>query len=573
MFDDRPWLAHYAPHTPADVDIPEQTVTRLVLDAAERWPDRVAVDFFGATTTFAQVCAEVSRAASALRELGVRPGDRVSLVLPNCTTHLIAFHAVLGLGAIAVEHNPTYSTEELHDQFLLAEPAVVLVWRNRAADAVIAARDTSVRAAVSVDVARDLPVGSQLALRLPLPAARRTRSALTGGNTACAADWRSLLRSAPDATVPDLADPDDTALLLFTGGTTGTPKCAELSHRNLLANVLQGQAWADFRPGEETVFGMLPFFHAFGMLFCLVLPAHIGATLVAFPNFDPAAVVKAHRRRPATFIPGVAPMFSRLLDAADRVDLSLSSVRLAFSGAMPLSTEVSRRWETATGGLLIEGYGMSECSPIALGNPCTADRRPGTLGIPFPNTRLRVTDQDDPDTEAGPDASGVVRGELQVSGPQVFRGYWHNPQETASVLRGGWLRTGDIVEVDPGGHARLVDRVKEMINVGGFKVFPSQVEAHLRTMSDVGDVAVVGVPRDPQLGGEEVAAVIVPAGDHRPTLAEVREFALTRLPHYAVPHHVHHVDELPVSMIGKVLRRVVRDNLIDRSDDQRDHQP
>ncbi|MGV9827599.1 AMP-binding protein [Gordonia sp. NPDC003429] len=561
MFENKPWISHYAPGVPADVDIPDRTVSDLLVDAAVRWPSRDAVDFFGATLTYADLADEVARGAAVLRSLGVQPGDRVSLVLPNCTTHVVAFHAVLRLGAIAVEHNPTYTVAELREQFALTGSTHAIVWRNRVSD-VRDAAGSDLRTVIRVDVDHDLPRLARLALRLPVSSARRTRTALASGDPGDAPVWHELLADAVPETARPVARPDDTALLLFTGGTTGVPKCAEITHRNLVTNATQGAAWAQFTPGAETVFGMLPFFHAFGMIFCLVLPPLIGATTVAFPNFDPAAVMKAQRRRPATFVPGVAPMFPRLLDAAG-TSTSLTTIRVAFSGAMPLDPEVSRRWETATGGLLIEGYGMSECSPIALGNPCTADRRPGTLGLPFPNTDIRLINPGDP-TGPGPlpDESGTVEGELLVRGPQVFRGYWNDPTETAHVLRDGWLRTGDIVRVDAVGHATMEDRVKEMINVGGFKVFPSQVEAHLREMPGVADVAVVGIPRDSNAGGESVVAVIVPDGSDPPELEHVREFASRKLPPYAIPRRIFVVEALPVSMIGKIQRRVVRENIV-----------
>lgn len=569
MFEDRPWLSSYSPGVPADVPIPPVRVEHALLAAAQRWPDRVAVDFFGATTTYRSLAEQASRAAGVLRGLGVRPGDRVSLVLPNCPAHVAAYYAVLMTGATVVEHNPTYAAAELRDQFALAGSTVAIVWRNRVADVQEVAVETSLSTVISVDLARDLPTAMRLALKLPLGSVRRKRDALSTGDVGDAVDWHgSLTGAAPAAPPDDVGDADDVALVLFTGGTTGVPKGAAITHRNLVANGTQGQAWAGFALGEETVFGMLPFFHAFGMIFCLVLPPMIGATLVAFPNFDAPTVAAAQRRRPATFMPGVAPMFGRMLDAfaASRRPVDTRTVRLAFSGAMPLSAEIAGRWERATGGLLIEGYGMTECSPIALGNPCSPLRRPGSLGIPFPGTEIRVLDQEDPSVVAVADERGVVRGELSVRGPQVFAGYDGRPDETALVLHAeGWLRTGDVVEVDADGFAVLVDRVKEMIVVGGFKVFPSVVEARLRGFPGVADVAVVGIPRGDGTD-EDIVAVVVPEADvPRPSLDDLRAYAADHLPHYALPRHLDFVAALPVSMIGKTLRRVVRADYLARS--------
>ena len=376
--------------------------------------------------------------------------------------------------------------------------------------------------------------------------------------------WHDVVRRA--GTLGDgVAHPldSDIALLQYTGGTTGTPKGAVLTHRNLVANAVQGQSWARFTEGEETVYGALPFFHAFGMTFCLTLAIRIGATLVAFPKFDAEAMVAAQSRRPATFLPGVAPMFDRIVTAAEQSGADLSSIRLAFAGAMPIPRETATRWEDASGGLLIEGYGLTESSPVALGNPVSADREPGTLGLPFPSTDIRVLP-----LEADPSGSLATEGtgELLIRGPQVFSGYWNRPEETAAqLLEGGWLRTGDIVTVDERGVARLVDRSKELILSGGFKVYPSQVEDTLRAMPGVLDVAVVGLPG--QGADERVAAAVVLDEGHPPvTLAALRAWGEQRLTRYALPRALGIVSELPRSQIGKVLRRVVREDLLGRDD-------
>ncbi|BDZ41720.1 long-chain-fatty-acid--CoA ligase [Paraoerskovia sediminicola] len=589
----RPWLAHYAPGVPATVTVPDEDLTSALVRAAERWPDRVAVDFFGATTTFAELADETARAARVLADLGVRAGDRVALVMPNCAAHVAAFYGILRLGAIAVEHNPTYPVDQMRHQLTDSGATVALVWDGAVATVVEACDGTAVRHLVAVDMTRDLPTTKRLALRLPVSAARETRTAMTGPVPAGTRRWHRLVAAAEPLPLDALDErprpsSDDVALLQYTGGTTGVPKAAVLTHRNLVANVVQGHAWAQFRPGEEVVHGVLPFFHAFGLTLCMTLPVAIGATLVPFPKFDPDAVVASSRRRPATFMAGVAPMFDRLVDAAERsghLD-ALTSIRLAFAGAMPISAATAARWEAATGGLLIEGYGMTETSPVAVGNPCTAERTPGTLGLPFPSTDARVVVQGSPDEPSGPvDAepgaddgpeAGLVRGELLLRGPQVFSGYWQRPDESAGVLLdGGWIRTGDVVTQTPEGVLTLVDRVKEMIITGGFKVFPSQVEDVLRGMPGIDDVAVVGMPDAGGAGSgdgsgsggaggtEHVVAAIVISGV-APTLEAVRAWGEKHLARYALPRKIVVVRELPRSQIGKVLRRVVREDLLRR---------
>ncbi|WP_199423761.1 AMP-binding protein [Actinotalea solisilvae] len=564
--DDRPWLSSYAPGVPGDVDEPDEPVTRTLERVVAAYGDRVATDLLGATTTYATLGRRVARAAGALRAAGVRPGDRVALVLPNSATHVVAFYAVLRLGAVVVEHNPTYSSEELGHQLADSGATVALVW-TKAVERVLDARErTALRTVVAVDLAADLPWRSRLLLRLPVPAARRSRDALRSpvplapGTTT----WAALLRGAAplpaDHPHPDL---DDVALLQYTGGTTGTPQGAVLTHRNVAVNAAQGQAWTQHRVGTETVYAALPFFHAFGLTLCLTYAVRIAATSVIFPKFDVDTVLAAQRRRPATFLPGVPPMFERLAAAARERGADLTSIRQAISGAMALSPETAAAWEQVTGGILVEGYGMTETSPVALGNPVSPARRPGRLGLPFPSTRMRVVDPEDPTREVAPGE----QGELLVSGPQVFRGYWGRPEGTAAVLveldGRTWLRTGDVVVVEDGGFVRLVDRIKEVIITGGFNVYPSQVEDHLREMPGIEDVAVVGVPAGGDLGERVVAAVVLAHGGPRVDLAAVRAWSEKRLARYALPRDLVVLTELPRSQIGKVLRRVVRQQVID----------
>jgi long-chain acyl-CoA synthetase len=373
--------------------------------------------------------------------------------------------------------------------------------------------------------------------------------------------WDRLVAAAePLPATHPLPAADDLALVQFTGGTTGTPKGAALRHRNLVANTVQGQAWTGAAEGTETVYAALPFFHAFGLTLCLLYGLRIAATVVPFPRFDVDLVLAAQRRRPGTFLPAVPPMLDRLAAAAEAdARHDLRSFRFAFSGGMALPPETAARWERVTGGLAVEGYGMTETAPVVLGGPLSAGRRPGALGLPFPGTDVRVVDPQEPTSDVAPGGTG----ELLVRGPQVFAGYWQRPDETAEqLLDGGWLRTGDLVRIDDDGYVVLVDRIKEVIVTGGFKVYPSQVEDHLREMPGVRDVAVVGVPGG-DLGEKVVAAVVLDDPDASAVdLAAVRAWCQQRLAGYAVPRALVVVPELPRSILGKILRRVVRDDLL-----------
>jgi long-chain acyl-CoA synthetase len=564
--DDRPWLTSYAPGVPADIDTPDEPVTASLRRAAGEHPARVATDFLGAVTTYGELARRVARAAGALRELGVGPGDRVALVLPNSATHVVAFYAVLRLGAVVVEHNPTYSAQELQHQ-LADSGAVVAVCWEKAVESVLQVRSrTSLRTVVAVDLTDDLPAVKRAALRLPVARARSTREAMRADipRDADVLRWERIVRRAtplPD----DVPEPgvDDIALLQYTGGTTGVPKGAVLRHRHLAANAAQGHAWTQHDTGSQTVYAALPFFHAFGLTLCLTYAIRVAATIVIFPKFDVDQVLEAQRRRPATFLPGVPPMFERLAATARERGADLSSITHSISGAMALPGPTADAWESVTGGLLVEGYGMTETSPVALGNPLSPARRPGTLGLPFPSTHIRVVDPEDPTRDMPPGE----RGELLISGPQVFDGYWQRPEESAAVLleRDGrpWIRTGDVVVVDEDHRVRLVDRIKEVIITGGFNVYPSQVEDQLRGMPEIADVAVVGVPGG-DVGERVVAAVVLAEGATRIELEAVRAWCEERLARYAHPRELVVLPELPRSQIGKVLRRVVREQVLDR---------
>ena len=566
MTTERPWLSAYAPGVPADIDVPDEPLTDALERAAHNHPSRVALDFMGAVTTYDMLWRRVQHAAQALREIGVRRGDRVALVLPNCATHVVAFYAVLRLGAVVVEHNPTYSADELAHQLADSGATTAIVWEVAAAPLLAARPRTQVRTVVVVDLTRDLPAVKRGALHLPVPAARRTRAAMRAPlpSGAKVLRWHRIVQAAR-ALPADHPRPsgDDLAHLQYTGGTTGVPKGAILRHRHLVANAAQGAAWTQHGEGTETVAAALPFFHAFGMTLCLSYAIRIAATVVVFPRFDVDQVLAAQQRRPITFFPGVPPMFERLARAARERGVDVSSIRHAISGAMSLSPETAAAWEEVTGGILVEGYGLTETSPVALGNPMTTDRRPGHLGVPFPSTTMRVVDPEDPTREVPPGE----RGELLVSGPQVFDGYWQHPDDTAAVLveidGRTWLRTGDVVVVEEGGFVRLVDRIKEVIVTGGYNVYPSQVEDLLREMPEIDDVAVVGVPGG-DIGEKVVAAIVLAEGVTKVEMSAVRAWSEQRLARYAHPRELIVLPELPRSQIGKVLRRVVRQQVLDK---------
>ncbi len=558
----RPWLGSYADGVPHDIDEQTGSLFDLVRESVEQYGDQVALEFFERTTSYAELGEQIERAAEGLRLLGVQKGDPVAIVLPNCPQHIVAFYAVLRLGGIVVEHNPLYTPRELRHQFEDHGARVVIAW-DKVVDTIQAfPADVAVDAIVSVDVTRAMPFLTRALLRLPIAKARASRAALTTkvrGTT----PWRRLVASERiDAHIIG-PEASDVALIQYTSGTTGSPKGATLTHANLTTNAAQSRAWVpEIERGTAVVYAVLPMFHAYGLTLCLTFAMSMGARLVLFPRFDPELVLKVVRKRPPTFLPAVPPIYDRLTKAAAAEGVSLEGIRIAISGAMPLSPDVVAPWEAATGGYLVEGYGLSECSPVLMANPVAPNRRAGTVGLPLPSTEVRVVDPDAPQTDVAPGAEG----ELIVRGPQVFSGYWRKPDETEAVFvpatDGGadWFRTGDIVSIDAEGFVRVVDRIKELIITGGFNVAPSEVEEAVRSHPDVEDCAVIGLPDDHS--GEQVVAVVVLKPGATLDEPGIREHARGELTAYKVPKRVVAVDDLPRSLIGKVLRREVRNRLL-----------
>ncbi|KAA9134396.1 long-chain-fatty-acid--CoA ligase [Microbacterium caowuchunii] len=553
----RAWNRFYAPGTPIDIETVTGSLSDLLDERVAEYADRDAISFFGATVTYRELADRVSRVAAGLRDLGVGRGDRVALVMPNAPTHVIAFYAVLRLGAVVVEHNPLYTPDELEVQFRDHGAQVVVAWDKVAPTIAALPADLGIRHIVSVDVTRDMPFGTRLALRLPVAKARESRAKLTAPAPGTI-PFSRLERSKPLPADHPRPTVTDLACLQYTSGTTGTPKGAMITHGNLWSNARQGAAWMpDFTRGEGSIYGLLPMFHSFGVLLSVIYSVETGSRAVLFPTFDPELVSQAAKRFPPTFVPAVPPMFDRLARVAREGKLDLSGVVYAISGAMTLTPAVVKRWEDLAGSMLNEGYGLTETSPVALANPFTSHRKIGAIGIPFPSTDIRVVDPNEPTREV---AQGEV-GELLIRGPQVFQGYWNRPEETAAALiEDRWLRTGDLVVQDDEGFVTVVDRKKELIITGGFNVSPSEVERVVNTVPGVAESAVVGIPRG---GGAEVvtAVVVLEPGatfDEDVARTEARE----HLAEYKRPSSYVVWEELPKSLIGKVLRRRVRDTLI-----------
>jgi long-chain acyl-CoA synthetase len=560
----RPWIKSYAEGVPDDIELPTGSLADLIQSSVTEFGDNVALEFFGRETSYAELGDQIDRAAEGLRKLGVRKGDPIALIMPNCPQHVVAFYAILRLGAIVIEHNPLYTPRELRHQFEEHGAKVVITWDKVVATLQAFPDDVVIDHIVSVDMTRAMPFRLRFALRLPIPPARKQRSELTA-KVSGTTPWEDLLGEA--AIKPSVAGPTaaDVAVIQYTSGTTGSPKGATLSHLNLGVNAAQARAWVPtIQRGTASVHAVLPLFHAYGLTLCLTFAMSMGARLVLFPRFDPDLVLPVIKKRPPTFLPAVPPIYERLTTAAKEKGVSLEGIEIAISGAMPLSQSVITPWEQLTKGYLVEGYGLSECSPVLTANPVGDGRKQGTIGLPLPGTDIRIVNPDDPtkDMPAG------EPGELIAKGPQVMSGYWKKPEATAEVFVDGWYRTGDIATIDDDGFITIVDRMKELVITGGFNVSPTEVEDILRGFDGVADVAIVGLPsaRD----GEHVIAAVVQAPGKTVDEAGLRAYARENMAAYKVPKRVYLVDELPKSLIGKVLRKKVKESLLARDDVSKD---
>jgi long-chain acyl-CoA synthetase len=549
---EKPWLAHYEEQVPKTVTIPDQTISEI-FDAAVRLnPQQAAYIYFGRRFSYAELDRMVGQVAAFLKHLGVKKGDRVAIILPNVPQYPAVHYAVMRLGAIAVPTNPLYVERELEHQLNNsgAEVAVALDLVYSRVEAV--RKKTPLRAVVYTRVNDYMP--KHLQWLYPLKAKREGKW-VTMPPQADAYQFVDLMKraandefsSAPRAEL----NAEDIAIFLYTGGTTGVSKGAVLTHRNLVANLAQLRAWNyALREGKEVIMGALPFFHSYGMTTCLHMGVFIHSTMVLVPRFDLNMILPAIEKFKVTCFPGVPTMYVAINNHPNTPKFNLRNIRVCNSGGAPLPLEVARQFERITGGRLVEGYGLSETSPVTHSNPIFGERREGSIGLPLPNTAAAIVD---PATHQ-PLPAGEI-GELAVCGPQVMRGYWQMEAETQKVLHDGWLFTGDMAKMDGEGYFYIVDRKKDMIIAGGFNIYPREVEEVLYQHPKVKEAAVIGV--QDSYRGETVKAFIVLRDGEAASEEEIIAYCQQEMARYKVPKRVEFRRELPKSLIGKVLRRVL----------------
>ncbi|RKY88589.1 long-chain fatty acid--CoA ligase [candidate division KSB1 bacterium] len=545
---EKPWLKHYEEGVPHTLEYPQKILSVLLQEVAEKHGEKPAIFFFGRILTFDQLNCLIDRFAAILHHLGIGKGDRVAIVLPNLPQYPIVHYAIMRLGAVIVPVNPLYVERELKYQLndSGAKAAIVLNLVYPRLKAIRA--ETSLENIIVTSVKDYLPPLLKLLYRFK----ERKKGTVARVKKEPGVHFfmelmKQKLPSAPEVKV----SVNDVAMFLYTGGTTGVSKGTVLTHENLVANAFQTRSWvSDIRDGEEVILSALPFFHSYGMTTCmhLSLVCHSKALLV--PRFDTRQVLKLVQKHRVTIFPGVPTMYIAINNYPDVNKYDLSSIRACISGGAALPVEVQRQFERLTGGRLVEGYGLSEASPVTHANPLYGLRKEGSIGVPFPSTEAKIVD-----LETCEDLPVGEIGELAVRGPQVMQKYWNRPEETQQTLRDGWLLTGDVARMDEDGYFYIVDRKKELIITSGFNVYPREIEEVLFQHPKVAEAAVIGVPDAHR--GEVIKAYVVVKEGKTATTEEIISFCQGKLARFKIPKIVEFRSELPKSMIGKVLRRVL----------------
>jgi len=546
---EKPWLRHYPQEIDPTYDYPRQNVAQFLIDAAQEYPTRPALEFMGKQLSYERLLEECCRFANALVRLGIGRQERVAIMLPNCPQTVIAYYGTLMAGCIAVLTNPLYKERELAIQLADSGAAAIITLdvlypRVRAAQA-----RTTLRHAIITSIKDYLPFPKNVLFAFKMK--KNVQAAgITYDDQVHA--FVPLLKSVPPRFMCAEVDGEhDLALLQYTGGTTSTPKGVMLTHQNLVANTMQSAAWFyKVKRGEEIFLGALPFFHVFGMTILMNLCTLCRGMNVLVPKFEPSEMLRIiHKLRPTVF-PGAPTMYISLINHPDTDRYDLSSIHTCISGAASLPLEVQEKFEAITGCVLIEGYGLTEASPITHANLLWGKRKNGSIGIPFPDTEAKIVD-----SYTGEELPQGEVGELVVRGPQVMKGYWNKPEETVTALRDGWLYTGDLGRQDEDGFFSIIDRKKDLIIAGGFNIYPREVEEVLYEHPCVKEAVVVGVPDSYR--GETVKAYIVTRTGTQVTQEELNVWCRERMASFKVPRQYEFRSELPKTIAGKVLRRML----------------
>ena len=571
---ERLWYKHWPEQVPKCLDYPDCTLADFLRDSAAKNGSKEAINFLETSMSYDRLWELVRRLATALDGLGLKQGDVCALMLPNSFQFVISFYACQLLGVTVTAMNPTYKALEIEYQLKDSGAKALIVLDALYDEAGKGVQGTGVGTVIGTNVV-DLCGFSPLKVFL----GKLLKKIPTGTLPQGTLKFKDLLKTEPNPPQVNV-DPDQVAVLQYTGGTTGLPKGAMLTHRNVVANAVMCDAWLWKRDAQAGIVGILPLYHSFAMTTVMNTAIRIGGFQLLFPRppedlADLFKAIQTHSKKGGLIMPGVAILFNKMNLHPKVGDYDLSGLVMAVSGAGPLPLEVQEKFEELTGSVIIEGYGLSEATPVTHGNPIAGHRKQGTIGLPFPDTDIKIMDRETGNQELPPlpfavaETGGLTKeeaetaeahtGELVIKGPQVMRGYLNKSEETAQTVRDGWLYTGDIACLDAEGYTIIRDRAKDMIKFKGYAVFPAEVEDYLHKHPAVQGAAVIGVP-DPQ-AGEAVKAFLVidPEERGRITAEAIQEWARERMTKYKVPSIIEFRDELPTTMVGKVLRRVLRD--------------
>ncbi|CAK8580665.1 AMP-binding protein [Priestia megaterium] len=546
------WLSQYPDEIPDRLHYEQKNLAQLFEEAVQKDPKKSAIYFLGKKMTFSQLHQDSLKLSSYLIELGLKRGDRVAIMLPNCPQAVISFYAVLLAGGVVVQTNPLYTERELEYQLNDSEATMIIALDLLYPRVVKMKALTKIKHVVITSIQDYLPFPKNIIY--PFIQRKQQKISVDVSHTETTHLFKRIINeSSPAVCNAEGISDEDIAILQYTGGTTGFPKGVMLTHKNLVANATMCSHWLyRCRYGEEKVLGIIPFFHVYGLTTVLVLSVLQNYEMVLLPKFDAKTTLKTIHKQQPTLFPGAPTIYIALLNHPDLAKYNLSSIDSCMSGSAPLPVEVQEQFEKLTGGKLVEGYGLTETSPVTHANFLWKERIPGSIGVPWPDTDAKILS-----FETGKEAAVSEVGEIAVKGPQVMKGYWKQPEETEAVMRDGWLLTGDVGYMDDKGYFYVVDRKKDIIIAGGYNIYPREVEEVLYEHEKIQEAVVVGVP-DPYRG-ETVKAYIVLKNGVRCTEEELNEFSRKYLAAYKVPRLYEFRNELPKTAVGKILRRALID--------------
>lgn len=557
----KPWLAHYPPEVPHTLDYPNMAVQDYLTRSYNEYPEKVAIHFMGKDVTYKELYESSLKFANYLQTLGIQKGDRVSIMLPNCPQAVISFYGVLYAGGVVVMTNPLYTEREIAYQMNDSGAKAIIsldILFPRISNVV---KETKLENVIITGIKDYLPFPKNMLY--PIVQKKQYGMVVKVEHRGINHLFAEIMKTAkPEVAPHDFDFEEDLALLQYTGGTTGSPKGVMLTHKNIISNATMCDSWLyKCKKGEETIMGIIPLFHVYGLTTVLILSVMLGNRMVLLPKFDPETALKTIAKQKPTLFPGAPTLYIGLMNHPDIAKYDLSSIEACLSGSAPLPADVQEKFEKITGGKLVEGYGLTETSPVTHTNLVWGERVKGSVGMPYPDTDSKIfrsgTTEEVPHGEIG---------EIAIQGPQVMKGYWNRPEDTAATIVDGWLLTGDLGYMDEEGHFFIVDRKKDMIIAGGFNIYPREIEEVLYEHEAIQECVVAGIP-DPYRG-ETVKAYIVLKEGYTVTEEEFNTYCREHLASFKVPRVYEFRKELPKTAVGKILRRSLIDEEVAKQNEE-----